>query len=199
VRRSTVRTLTAWTVNAEATEVAETIVCELVTNAVQATRPDDDFVAVRLSATNGNIVIEVWNRNDRTEPRPTHPDADSETGRGLVLVDALSSRWSSYQARSGGVVVWAQLPGRMLPAPRVSDDTAPMPRRRPQAVPETTASLTSPTAYSTDPEILARVADRLRALDAWHEPATDQFPSAVLRLATSTSDGPGRDLQKERT
>ena len=38
------------------------------------------------------------------------PDFDTEGGRGLFLVDALSERWNWYDARAwGGKVVWAEV------------------------------------------------------------------------------------------
>jgi anti-sigma regulatory factor (Ser/Thr protein kinase) len=174
VRARTVQTLTGWSVDGEAAQVAELIVSELVTNAVRACQPDDEFIAVRLSIGSGSVVVEVWSRPDATEPRVQHPDADSETGRGLALVEALTSRWDAYRAQSGGVVVWAQFPGNVLPAQRTSDGE-PMPKRTAARVAEPVPT-TSPPAihFSTEPAVLARVADRLRALDPWHERPTNQ-------------------------
>jgi len=169
VRARTVETLMGWLVDRTAVEVAELVVSELVTNAVQASRPENEFIAVRLSITSGDVVVEVWSRADSTEPRVLHPDADSETGRGLALVEALSARWDAYRAKSGGVVVWAQFPGNVLSGQRSSDE-APMPKRTPRPV-AAPASVTTPPVirYSTEPEVVARVADRLRALYPWHE------------------------------
>ncbi|WP_198152782.1 ATP-binding protein [Pseudofrankia sp. DC12] len=109
VRKGTVETLTAWSVDADAVAVAETVACELVANGVQASKPGDEYGAVRLTASNGTVVIEVWNRDHGSVPRLTPPDVDSETGRGLQLVDALCSQWHSYRAASGGIVVRAEL------------------------------------------------------------------------------------------
>jgi anti-sigma regulatory factor (Ser/Thr protein kinase) len=174
VRARTVQTLNEWSVDGEAVQVAELVVSELATNAVRASHPDDEFIAVRLSISSGSVVVEVWSRPDATEPQVQHPDADSETGRGLALVEALTSRWDAYRARSGGVVVWAQFPGSVLPAQRASSEV-PMPKRTPTEIAET-MPVTYPSAihFSTEPEVLARVADRLRALDPWHERPTRQ-------------------------
>jgi anti-sigma regulatory factor (Ser/Thr protein kinase) len=174
VRAATVRTLTEWGAAPEAVDVAETVIGELAANAVEASSPVD-FVAVRLSATNGHILIEVWDRNDDTKPRLTYSGADAERGHGLVIVEALSSRWSWYAAKSGGKVVWAQCPGRLLPA--TGNDTTPMPTRTARNVPPPAR----PVAYQNDPETLQRVANALRALDTWHQP-----PGQPTPLATAT-------------
>jgi hypothetical protein len=183
VRASTVGTLTEWSVNAEAVRAAGTIVDELAANAVAATRPGDEFVAVRLSASNGTVLIEVWSR---TAPR--QPDADDGTGHGSFLSALVGARSSVYRARSGGVVVWAQIPGYILLLPRMSPEA--MPRRRPEAVDGPTAPLTS-TVYSTDPEILARVADCLRALDSWHDAPTSQLSAHPRTTAAGAAASPG--------
>jgi hypothetical protein len=161
VRTSTVRTLVDWSVDPDAVQAAELIVDELTANAVGVSGPDD-FVAVRLTATNGKVLLEVWDRSD-TGPRLTRPTDDSEHGRGLLLVDAIATAWSWYRAKSGGKVVWAQIPAmRSEPA---STGTA-MPTRTPAVVPAPRL----PVVYRTDPETLRRVAKALRALDPWHEP-----------------------------
>jgi anti-sigma regulatory factor (Ser/Thr protein kinase) len=163
VRARTVEMLMAWSVDAEAVAVVELVTSELITNAVRASRPDDEFIAARLSLTTGGVVVEFWSRPDATEVCAQYPSEDSETGRGLALVEALSSRWDAYQAESGGVVVRAQIPANVLPVQLVPDAT-PMPRREPRTVP-VSAPVTSPSVieWSTAPDVLARVAERLRA------------------------------------
>ncbi|WP_232425293.1 ATP-binding protein [Pseudofrankia inefficax] len=172
VRAQAVATLTAWSVDSQAVEVAELVVSELVTNSVRASRPRDEFVAVRLSTTSGCVLVEVWSRPDTTLPTAQHPDGDSESGRGLCLVEALTDRWGSYRATSGGIVVWAQFPGAVVPVQRLHDEQ-PLPARTARPVPEPrVAPARAPglpdITFSTDPAVLARTAERLRALDAWH-------------------------------
>jgi two-component sensor histidine kinase len=91
MRTSMVRTLTEWSVDPDAVRSAELVVGELASNAVKASRPED-VVAVRLTATSGNVLVEVWDGND-TAPRIKNPDVFSEDGRGLLMVDALASQW----------------------------------------------------------------------------------------------------------
>jgi anti-sigma regulatory factor (Ser/Thr protein kinase) len=99
-------------------ELAETVgllVSELVTNAVKVTAAQNLPAPVRLqlSGDTTQVLIEVWDA-DPTPPAPKErdesdvPDFDAEGGRGLLIVEALSERWSWYPARQwGGKVVWA--------------------------------------------------------------------------------------------
>jgi anti-sigma regulatory factor (Ser/Thr protein kinase) len=172
VRAEAVETLTAWSVNRQAIEIAALVVSELVTNSVRASRPEDKVVAVRLSTASGNVLVEVWSRPDATLPTVQRPDEDSETGRGLGLVEALTDRWGAYRATSGGIVVWARFPGAIVPVQR-SRDEPPLPERTPRPVPEPTAAPARAPGlpaitFSTDPAVIARVAERLHALDPWH-------------------------------
>jgi anti-sigma regulatory factor (Ser/Thr protein kinase) len=171
VRARTIEMLTAWRVDTDAVRVVELVVSELVTNAVTISRPDDEFIAVRLSIAGSHVAVEVWSRPDATEVRAQHPSEDSETGRGLALVEALSSRWDAYRAESGGVVVWAQVPASVRPAQRTTGPgVTPMPRREPKAVTYSQPAPAAPRSvaipgvpavieWSTAPEVLARVAD----------------------------------------
>ncbi|ETA00581.1 ATP-binding protein [Frankia sp. CcI156] len=177
VRTSTVRTLTEWSVDTDAVSSAELVVCELASNAVKASRPED-VVAIRLTATGGNVLVEVWDGND-TAPRIESPDVFSEDGRGLLMVDALSRQWSWWRVKTGGKVVWAEIPGGLRTAPPTQAPT-PMPTRRPRVGPQPTA----PVVYRTDPETLRRVADALRALDPWHQtPTGRRSPEAMTHRA----------------
>jgi hypothetical protein len=51
--------------------------------------------------------VEVWDENFGL-PTPTRADLDDESGRGLLLVEALTARWGWDLHPSGrGKVVWA--------------------------------------------------------------------------------------------
>jgi serine/threonine-protein kinase RsbW len=55
------------------------------------------------------LLIHLYDQ-DRTVPTPYLPDLDSEHGRGLLLVDALSDNWGWQLPEPGiGKVVWAEL------------------------------------------------------------------------------------------
>ena len=53
------------------------------------------------------IVIQVWDGNDKLPIRQV-ASPSAEGGRGLLLVESVSTSWGSYQAEgSSGKVVWA--------------------------------------------------------------------------------------------
>jgi hypothetical protein len=95
------------------------VVSELVSNAVQASAgltgsrfaghwaPGTPPVRVWLSADDHRVVIQVWDGSDQPPvPQAVEPEADS--GRGLLLVGALSEEWGCYTPeKSSGKVVWA--------------------------------------------------------------------------------------------
>ncbi|MCM3884306.1 ATP-binding protein [Frankia sp. R82] len=164
-RSNTVRTLTAWSVDSAAVEVAELVACEITSNAVKASRLDD-IVALRLTTCDAVLTVEVWDAST-VPPALSAPHPDAEGGRGLVLVDALTLRWAWYLPRTGGKVVWAQLPATShLSIP--TDHTTSLPTRTPEPAP----APATPVTFDHDPALLQRVLDRLRGLDDWHRPPT---------------------------
>ncbi|WP_018640149.1 ATP-binding protein [Parafrankia elaeagni] len=163
-RTAAVRVLRRWRLDSDAVSTAELIVSELTANAAKASAAEG-IVAVRLTASS-SLLIEVWD-NTVAPPVLRDPACDGEDGRGLVLVNALSSRWSWYRAKSGGKVVWAALPATMPPVrPWAERAIVPLGQRAAEPVPDPM----SPVAFEEDPTLLRRVADRLRALDDWHLP-----------------------------
>jgi anti-sigma regulatory factor (Ser/Thr protein kinase) len=102
-------------------ETVELVVSELVTNAVLATtgsdgrpRYDDELaglpvVHIRLLSDRERVVVEVW---DRSTEAPTLKEAepDQESGRGLMLVEAVCERWGWATAAGWhGKAVWAEM------------------------------------------------------------------------------------------
>jgi hypothetical protein len=138
-------------------DTAALLVSELATNAQKASEPAGrqtahggsadrrERIALRLTCTDTNLVIEMW---DGSEGKPVRTSRDllAQSGRGLLLVTTLSCDWGDYRARTGGKVVWCAL--------------------------TLAGSAFSPVAGSPCPP--PRVLDRLRALDDWHLPATDR-------------------------
>jgi anti-sigma regulatory factor (Ser/Thr protein kinase) len=94
----------------------ELLVSELVTNAVKATAGNDDQAAIclRLSGDNARVLIEVWDADPHPPvPKDGTPDPQEEGGRGLFLVEALSTRWNWHRTQeSPGKVVWCELEAR---------------------------------------------------------------------------------------
>jgi len=74
---------------------AEQVVSELVANSVTATEMSGLAAPVRLTLLGGakNLLVAVWDNAPATPVQPV-PDPDSESGRGLLLVEAFSSDWS---------------------------------------------------------------------------------------------------------
>lgn len=93
-------------------EDVELVVSELVTNAVQAARPLRLGASLRLwlLAGQAEILTMVWDAGTQPPVR-MHADREAESGRGLMLVEALTARWDWYPVRApcGGKAVWALL------------------------------------------------------------------------------------------
>lgn len=89
------------------TDALELVTDELAANAVEhGTGP---FIAVRLELSDSAVTVKVWDANsDRMPALPDPAAADlDEHGRGLLLIEALSSKWGAYRSPTGGKVVWA--------------------------------------------------------------------------------------------
>jgi hypothetical protein len=93
------------------TNDAELLVSELVTNGVRASRDMGAGMPVGLwlLADWATVLILVWDASRRL-PEAVYTAADAEGGRGLMLVEAISTRWDWYFPRGmGGKVVWAEI------------------------------------------------------------------------------------------
>jgi anti-sigma regulatory factor (Ser/Thr protein kinase) len=88
---------------------AELLVSELVTNAVQASCGTGDHLPVRfrLAAEVTHLSIRVWDCSPRP-PRPAAAAGTDESGRGLLIVEILSTCWDWFP-QDGGKVVRAKL------------------------------------------------------------------------------------------
>jgi len=124
-RRHTRETLHAWQVSAEAVDTVELLVSELVTNAVCAGQvaleqePEvgaghTERISLTLRLLPGVMVIEVTDNNP-APPVLRTAGADAESGRGLMLVDALSKEWGHFFPPSGGKVVFAVAEAELQP------------------------------------------------------------------------------------
>jgi anti-sigma regulatory factor (Ser/Thr protein kinase) len=133
IRLHTTLILREWGMIALA-EAAELVAAELATNAIQAAestppgRPAAQeptglaVVSLHLASDQQHVLVEVGDDDPRPpDPAPADPERDS--GRGLLLVEAVSARWGCYYlnpefpqagptpapalARPGAKVVWA--------------------------------------------------------------------------------------------
>jgi anti-sigma regulatory factor (Ser/Thr protein kinase) len=152
--RATLRlTLTTWGL-AHASDEAETVLSELVTNAIAASRDkapagtDPRPITFRLTADTHELRIEVWDPDPTPPPHQAAlPGDDEENGRGLYIVAALTSGWGSYD-RNGGKVVWASIslactpssgppgPGSAIREPGPGTESTPDARPTPAHLPE---------------------------------------------------------------
>lgn len=158
------RTLRLWRLP-ELVDSAELVVSELVTNAVKSTgdpgREVRDATAcpavgVQLRALGASLYVEVW---DQGSGSPTIPEQTlgAEGGRGLFLVQALSTRWSVYRPSAGGKIVWAEL---ALDEPEYGPATA---ERTPMPAPSLHGPLAGGELEQADAALTQRVLDGLGA------------------------------------
>ncbi|MEU9395601.1 ATP-binding protein [Streptomyces sp. NPDC048324] len=88
---------------------AEHIVAELAANAVTHGRvPGRDF-RLTLYVVADTLRIEVTDTRGDRMPCAELPDGDGESGRGLVLVDALADTWGVAPGLSPRKTVWAEI------------------------------------------------------------------------------------------
>jgi anti-sigma regulatory factor (Ser/Thr protein kinase) len=80
------------------------IVTELVTNAVLHAQTD---LRLTIETRHGRVRIAVEDRAPSL-PQPVHADPDALNGRGLALVEHLSSSWG-VDASASGKVVWSEI------------------------------------------------------------------------------------------
>ncbi|WP_326701012.1 ATP-binding protein [Streptomyces sp. NBC_01754] len=107
-RRLTRSRLDAWQVDQDTHDAAVLIVSELVTNAVVHTA--STRVLCELEYSGAGLRISVRDQGHQPGGPRLAPAADDEHGRGLLLVDSLSSAWGTHDAAdSSGRVVWARL------------------------------------------------------------------------------------------
>lgn len=108
-----VRQLDAWgrPQDCEASAATAVIVAELAANAATHGRVPGRNFGLTLLLTARMIRIEVADTcsEGRPSPGPTPPAPDSETGRGLLLVAALATRWGVVDREGPGKTVWAEI------------------------------------------------------------------------------------------
>lgn len=110
-RRFVARVVGAWEL-AQFSDESMLVTSELLGNSVLHARSD---IRLTISSEDGSGVrIEVFDHNSRM-PMVAACPADATSGRGLALVEALSSRWGT-ESHPDGKVVWAEL-GRRAESP----------------------------------------------------------------------------------
>ncbi|MEU3086075.1 ATP-binding protein [Streptomyces massasporeus] len=114
--------LTAWDISPLVIERAEHVVAELAANAALHGRVQgrDFLLALTLDDTAGSLCISVSDmRGEHLPAIPPERSPDHESGRGLLLVDALADRWGTEPRPPSGKTVWAELacPSSGQPSP----------------------------------------------------------------------------------
>lgn len=117
-RLHSVQVVWEWGLQALA-DSTELIVSELVTNGIRASEgltggrfggrwtPGAPALRLWLHGQRGQVAIQVWDANDQAPTRQAI-DLGADCGRGLLLVESLSTAWGSYRpSASSGKVVWA--------------------------------------------------------------------------------------------
>jgi len=118
-RTQTKTALKARSMPSELIDAAELLVSELVTNAIQISGPVPgqvpasgldgvERITITLRLMPGRILIEVFD-NDHNPPVLADADSDAESGRGLMLVQALSKEWGHIFHPSGGKTVYCTI------------------------------------------------------------------------------------------
>lgn len=108
-------------------EKAVQIVAELAANAAGHGRvPGRDFQLL-LYVVAGTLRIEVTDTRGDRLPQCRQPSPDGESGRGLVLVEALADRWGVSPGRPPRKTVWAEI---ALPAPGTDQTPDALARRK---------------------------------------------------------------------
>ncbi len=94
-----------WALVPEVADAAGQLAHELVANALVHS---SGTVELRLRLTRDRLVVAVHDGDGELPHRRAARD-DDEAGRGLALVEALSTRWGARHVDAGGKLVWAEL------------------------------------------------------------------------------------------
>ncbi|MCQ8834432.1 ATP-binding protein [Streptomyces malaysiensis] len=102
--------LTARRISTDMLATAELLLSELVTNAVQHAHvlPGRE-IEVSYELSNSHLRVEVADASDE-QPEQRAVDNNDERGRGLLLVDALATKWGVSPQSIIGKFVWFELP-----------------------------------------------------------------------------------------
>ena len=69
--------------------------------------PGAQLLRFWLTSDQHSVLIQVWD-SDHHRPVLKDPEPDAEGGRGLLLIDTLSTQWGWYTPdEQGGKIVWA--------------------------------------------------------------------------------------------
>jgi hypothetical protein len=89
-------------------DVAALITSELTGNVINHARGTGEFFDLGLRRRGGLLILEVSDSYQWQMPELRKPGPDDLSGRGLLIVDALSENWG-VRPRDPGKTVWAHL------------------------------------------------------------------------------------------
>ncbi len=87
---------------------ARLVATELFSNAIRHARHDGERLPVVVRWDDEVLRIEVHDPDPR-QPVPSWRSTEEDSGRGLLLVEALSYRWGTLPIHDGGKCVYAEL------------------------------------------------------------------------------------------
>jgi anti-sigma regulatory factor (Ser/Thr protein kinase) len=99
---------------------AALVLSELLSNAIRHARPlHGSWLRVAWSIEDESVEVAVSDGGGPTRPRPAHASRSSLGGRGISIIECLSSTWG-VRADEGMLTVWAIVPAPLtLPARHV--------------------------------------------------------------------------------
>ncbi|MBQ0986048.1 ATP-binding protein [Streptomyces sp. F63] len=100
--------LTEWKLGC-LTDTASLVASELATNVVNHAKGVGEFFDLSLRRRPAVLVLEVADSFQWKMPEQQKPGPDDTSGRGLLIVDALSESWG-VRPREVGKTVWVHLP-----------------------------------------------------------------------------------------
>lgn len=105
---------------------AALVLSELLSNAIRHAQPlPGSTIRVTWALADGSVQVSVSDGGGPTRPHAEHLSPSSLGGRGLAIVQHLSSNWG-IRPCEGGVTVWAVLPAPQgRPATAVTDRSHP--------------------------------------------------------------------------
>ncbi|MFL9654498.1 ATP-binding protein [Streptomyces sp. PB17] len=107
-----VERLTAWETSPHVIERAEHVVAELAANAALHGRVQGHDFLLALTPDDAAGTLRIAVSDTRGECRPVilpKQSPDDESGRGLLVVDALADRWGTEPRPPSGKTVWAEI------------------------------------------------------------------------------------------
>ena len=90
-------------------DAAAMVITELLANAIVHSERRNEFIDVVVQSSAEQIHIEVTDHNPRP-PVQREISRDASSGRGLTIVDALSSAWGWERVEGDGKRVWCDMP-----------------------------------------------------------------------------------------